>query len=892
VGSADLVGRDDALRILSSMTTALEAGTGGAVLVSGEHGIGKTELLRAAFTDGASYDLTWAQSPGAFRAVADEILAGGAVPAPLAVVAEDLHRADEATVLVWYRLSRAASQLPLLLAGSLRPGNGRPDLARLRRGLVTRRGTVIELGPLTRAEIGTIARETLGAPLGRHLAGLLAWAGGNPRYARTLAQGLADDGRIRIYDGVAELADGPGSAEPRSVRLPGAAVAAAGERLADLGAEVTEALRWAAVLGTEFPATDLAVVTGSQAERLMGIIGEALEAGVIADAGHTLLFRHDLIRRALYEQIPAGLRGGLHAQAARALASGGAAPERIAAQFLLAAPAPGEQPWALDWLTRNALVLASRSPEVAAQLLRSALSRLDPGDSRRAQLRRGMLTALLLAGLDDEIDRIGRELLATTADPDLNWLVGYSMVRAGRPADAAAILEQARAGPVPSPLQDARLRALHANVLALLGDGVADGRAAGEARAALAAPGADPLARGLARHVLALLSDLDRDSHGRLDHIDQGLADVGHDSRFADLRLLLLADRVNALDVLDRREEALAVPDQGGWDTAPRAAWIRVMLALARYTAGSWDDALAETERVTGAPCPDDIRWHAHAVAALILGHRGQTAAAAGHLSEVPSAAERPVLTAPGGQATVILARALAAQQRAGPDDGLAVLRTCLEPDRARLLSARQALLPHLARLAVMTGEAGLARAAAAAAGDEARRDPLRWKLAAAKHCAGLAAADPYAVVAAADYARTAGRVLESGQALEDAAVLAAVSGDAAAARRLAADAVRQYSRLGAEWDISRATERLRPHGIRLANLSPAGDPDFEGAGLTRMEERVASLVARGMSNPEIAARLSVSRNTVQTHVSHILNKLGVRSRRDICLPPRSWPLR
>ncbi len=54
---------------------------------------------------------------------------------PVVLVAEDLQWADEASVLVWYRLSRAVGQLPLLLAGSCRPQPGREDLARLRRGL-------------------------------------------------------------------------------------------------------------------------------------------------------------------------------------------------------------------------------------------------------------------------------------------------------------------------------------------------------------------------------------------------------------------------------------------------------------------------------------------------------------------------------------------------------------------------------------------------------------------------------------------------------------------------------------------------------------------------------------------------------------------------------------
>ena len=65
--------------------------------------------------------------------------------------------------------------------------------------------------------------------------------------------------------------------------------------------------------------------------------------------------------------------------------------------------------------------------------------------------------------------------------------------------------------------------------------------------------------------------------------------------------------------------------------------------------------------------------------------------------------------------------------------------------------------------------------------------------------------------------------------------------------------------------------------------------------GLTETEGRIAALIARGQTNREIAAAMFVTENTVQTHLRHIFQKLGLRSRTELAarlltVPPGSVP--
>ena len=227
-------------------------------------------------------------------------------------------------------------------------------------------------------------------------------------------------------------------------------------------------------------------------------------------------------------------------------------------------------------------------------------------------------------------------------------------------------------------------------------------------------------------------------------------------------------------------------------------------------------------------------------------------------------------------------ARAVLAEQRGDRAGAVAALRRGLEPDLAGLVLHQYLLLPMLTRLALAGEEEGIAAAAAEAAAGEAAREPLPRKVATAGHCRGLLAGDPGPVLAAAAYWDAAGQPLQRAAALEDAAALAAAAGDKAGARTALGQARGLYAGLGAQWDIRRADRRLRALGAGGARSAYRVRPVTGWAALTPTEVKVGELVATGMSNPDIASQMYLSRNTVQTHVSHILAKLGARSRAEI----------
>ncbi len=359
---------------------------------------------------------------------------------------------------------------------------------------------------------------------------------------------------------------------------------------------------------------------------------------------------------------------------------------------------------------------------------------------------------------------------------------------------------------------------------------------------------------------------------------------VEMDPQATDLRLLLLSNKAFHLSDQDLQVEAIAITRQAlalaERAGTPRVQQVRYGLGHLHFDVGEWDDALAELEPASAGVGSANTRLGIHGMLALIAGHRGDRETAARHLHAVDDVdlSGAP----PAALHWLRLARSLSAEQDGRLTEAIAVLAECFEPDMTRRWPGVYFLATPLARLALAGGDRETAAVAARVAEAESAHQPLPPRTAMANHCRGLVAGDSALVLSAADYFQEASRPFYRAQALEDAAALDAARGDLAAAQLYVAEAVGVYAGLGAAWDVERAGARLRPYGVRAARAAYRARPVTGWEALTPTEVKVAYLVADGRSNPDVAAALFLSRNTVQTHVSHILAKLGARSRAEI----------
>ncbi|MGH2802899.1 MAG: ATP-binding protein, partial [Thermoleophilaceae bacterium] len=330
-------------------------------------------------------------------AVTDLLVAAGRQD-PLLLILEDLHWADGATLLLLRHLARSAAEARMLVLVTFRDSDadlaGAPSetLVELRRaeGVVRMR-----LGGLSTGDLVELIRGVADGEPDPELANAIGeLTDGNPFLVCELWRALVDSGALEESGGCIALARPlEATASPQSVRE------LVSQRLARLRPTTAALLELAAVSGAAFELDPVRRASELEEPALLAALEEAERSGLIDALPVPVLayrFAHELVRRALYDRLPASRRAELHLKVAEALEAAHQHDPRPALPALAhhyAAAAPlGAAERAVDYNLRAARAAESAlAYDEAAARFEAALGLgiADPGAQAEARLELG-----------------------------------------------------------------------------------------------------------------------------------------------------------------------------------------------------------------------------------------------------------------------------------------------------------------------------------------------------------------------------------------------------------------------------------------------------------------------------------------------------------------------
>ncbi|MET7453096.1 AAA family ATPase [Streptomyces sp. NPDC005574] len=847
--------RESELVRLAAAAQEAAEGAGSVALVFGEAGIGKSSLVKAMperlpgqarMLVGECDDLATRRPLGPFRdlvgsvgtELARAVTEGGdrnrvyaalheelaRTPHPAVLVVEDAHWADEASLDALRFLVRRIERLPALLVLTYRDdevSSGHPLRHLL--GQVSRAQRVHRL-PLAPLSLDAVRTLSAAGRLDLDPAEVHQVTSGNPFF---VAEVLAAGGT-----GV----------------VPPTVVDAVLARLRGLDSATVAALEQLAVVPS---AVERPLIDALLADGVAGLTA-AEQRGLLAVAPERVAFRHDLIRRAVADSLPAARRIELNRTVLAALV---ARPGSDAARLVHHAAQAGDEDAVARYgpdAARDAagagahreaaaqlrLVLRARhryTPAELADLLeRYAVESYTIADSAAAVA--AQRDAVALRRTLGDIRALGADLRWLSR---IHWWAGDAAPAQEAAREAVTVLEHAG---------DDRLLALAVSntaQLRMLSDRYAEAVAHGERAIALAQKAGDPAILSHALNNVGTARWRGGDPRGR-DQLEESLdvalaaGEVEHACRaYANLIWTLLdhlqyaeADRFlpPAMDLADRAEHL-------GFLT-----YLHVELAMRRFAAGDWEHAERHAEYGMHAFVP--ARCPALTVLARVRVRRGGAPGADELLTEAWETAVRTGELQRTGP--VAAARAEAAWLRGDP----AGVRAAAEPVyvQARSLPG----VPYRAELAYWLTRAG--RPAETDGSDH-----------------------PYACQARGEWRRAAALWQAAGCPYEHAVALAQSPDPADRLTALAA-----LDALGAEPQARLIRADLRRHGVRHVPRGPLAATRENPAGLTERQVQVLRLLADGLTNAEIAGRLVVSVRTVDNHVRAVLEKLDAPTRRQV----------
>jgi DNA-binding CsgD family transcriptional regulator len=911
-----IVGRGDELAAIASIAGDAAAGRAWVAWIQGEAGSGKTALVRAAlgalpagFTvltaeaDELAGDIPFhlARQLGAANATAAfpaglellEVWSQAEDGGPTAVVVEDLHWADSDSRLALLAAVRRLGHDRILVLVTSRPEPTTADgWERLR--FDPDRCLGLAVGPLSPPEVAEMA-ERSGVRLSLAAAErLCSHAGGHPLHIRTLLSELSPE-QLAAADG--ELP------APRSLAL---------ETVAGLATLPRDARSLAAALAVVNQRVTLPVAAavagiGQPARTLDELLGTGFVTWQQDGQLPLLQYAHPLYRAAVYADLAPTQRQELHRRVADLVGGDAALAHRVAA-------ADSHDDALADQADHAAQAEAARQrPALAARyLLWAADLSSEPGTAQTRLLRAARL--LLVAEQAGKTGGLGPRIEACAPSALRSLVLGVLARHRGDVAAATYLLAEAAglAGSaadqdVSADATDARAEAVQADALAQLAflyvNKIQPREAVAAAERALALR-PEPVVERTALTAAVFGAAFLRGPQAGLDRLAQRLPERAEDVPADDVDLLIIR---GSLGFWAGRLSAASGDLRWALYLARRGPALMLTLAHLRlsqvlFEAGDWDEALVHAHVVLSLTPDQEDSWieiEANCAIACVLSSRGEWDAAGEHLAAARAmSAGREFPTEI--KAMVKVSEAMTARAHGDPAGMLAAVGPMLglgdkvKPAAAVFRRVRRQGLgtlwwPMLIEALLDTGDSetaarhfGELRAVAA----EFQRQPgLPAPLLALQ--ARLSAAAGQADQAEAEFreaVRLAGRddpLLDRAQLHHALGRLLHARGD----RRGAVDELRAAHELltgvGAAPYLARVETDLAAAGMPVA-VPRQARRQASSLALTDREADVVALVAKGMTNTEVAAELYVSAHTVEYHLRNVFAKLGISSRREL----------